>query len=242
MMKRLTKPLGLLICLLAGILQAYAQGENNIWINNYAFVSVNFNSGSEPTFGDIPLGSVWSGYNSRTASVCDSSGKLLFYTNGRDMYTSSGAAMPHSGIDLPTPNYALTPTLIMKLPRSATAYYVFTLSSNDTDYAVLYYSIVDMSLNGGAGDIDTSRKNVRIRADLMQSFLVGEHGAGCDMWLSVREKDRNTIITYPITASGLGQPVTSITGLNISPPQITNSIGVSSYMFGKISKDRKSVV
>ncbi len=240
-MKRFKKVFVLLICMLAGTLQGFSQGENNIWINNYAFVSVNFNAGTDPSFGDISLSPVWSGYNVRTASVCDSSGNLLFYTNGREIYTRSGVAMPHSGIELPTPNYALTPTLIMKMPASTSEYYVFTLSSNDTDYAILYYSVVDLSLNNGDGDVDVSRKNIQVRTGLMQSFLIGEQGEDCNMWLSVREKDKNTIITYPVSASGLGQPVLSVAGFHINTPQLVNTIGISSCMFGRKSNDGRKM-
>jgi gliding motility-associated-like protein len=238
-MKRLFSRQALFIGLFFIVFQSYAQNENNIWINN-AFGSLNFNSGSAPTYDDIEVMLPPSGL-SKIASVCDSTGKLLFFTNGREVYTSSGSIMPHGIIDLPRPNYSLlVPTLIVKEPGILSEYYVFTLPGNDSAYSDLYYSVVDMSLNGGEGDIDISRKNIKLAGNLMNSFLVGMQAEDCNLWISVRKNDRNTFMTYSLTSSGIGQPIYSSAGFNTTTNIPPNSFGVRS-MFGEKSNDGRKI-
>lgn len=69
------------------------QGENNIWF---------FSDGSGVDFnGNNPVGLMNSGMNSRenTAVVCDSGGRLLFYSNGEKVWNRQGEIMTN-GEDL----------------------------------------------------------------------------------------------------------------------------------------------
>jgi len=55
--------------------------------------------------------------------------------------------------------------IIVPLPGSPNLYYVFTVDTDDLVYRNtegLHYSIVDMSLNGGTGDIDVLNKNTNL--------------------------------------------------------------------------------
>ncbi|WP_118973048.1 gliding motility-associated C-terminal domain-containing protein [Taibaiella koreensis] len=231
-----------LLLLLLGSYGCMAQGENNIWINNYAFVSMDFNGGPDPAFGTVPLSAGWSGPFARTASVCDASGRLLFYTNGRDVFTGSGATIQQDSTSPVVPDYYfLTPVLIMQQPGNAGRYYIFTLASDSVDHATLYYSVVDMSMESGEGAIDPSERNVKIKDDLMQSFLVAAHNEDCHMWVSVRAKDTNTFMSFPVTAAGIGQPVYSVAGPLIATPPSPHLFGLSSFMIGKRSKDDRKV-
>lgn len=106
-------------------------------------------------------------------------------------------------------------TGIYTLPGSTTIYYVFTL-----DYEAhpngFRYSIVDMSLNGGLGDV-TSNKNVLIYTPSTEKIAVVKHSNGIDYWIVTHGWNNNTFYSYLLTSSGLSvTPVTSNVGAAIS--------------------------
>ena len=105
------------------------------------------------------------------ASMCDSNGKLLFYTNGFRVFNRNYKIMPNGDDlnigdyigfgynELPIPNGAV----IIPIPGSSTRYYVFqsdldwiydTITNGAFFPEKLQYSIVDMSLDNGKGDVD----------------------------------------------------------------------------------------
>ena len=86
-----------------------------------------------------------------TASVCDGSGNLLFYTNGYTVWSQNGAVMSGGNQTLKTGlggtnGSAVQGVTIVKHPNSASTYYIFTTdAANDaTDYG-FNYATVDMS-------------------------------------------------------------------------------------------------
>lgn len=100
---------------------------------------------------------------STNASICDTLGNLLFYTNG--VYIASGNHQPMwngSGLDLGIlnefPQYGTNVSqaaLILPLPGSPKIYYLFykaVIRISDTELSSkFYYSIIDMSKNNGKG-------------------------------------------------------------------------------------------
>lgn len=156
------------------------------------------------------------------ASVCDASGQLLFYTDGTWVWNRNHQLMSN-GINLTQLPYttAYTPTmsssqgtLIVPMPDSADKYYVFSLTSVEvSNYSGrLYYSIIDMQLNGGLGDVMPERKGVLVDSNLLEK-MTAVVGDNCDIWVLACSR-QSKFKAYEITAAGINKtPVISNVGL-----------------------------
>jgi gliding motility-associated-like protein len=156
------------------------------------------------------------------ASVCDESGNLLFYTEGTFVWDRNHNLMPN-GSDL-TPDFGFPGmsrtsstaqgTVIIPMPDSPSKYYVFSLTSIEwgMNWGRLYYSIVNMELNGGLGDVEATRKALFVDGGLGER-MVGVRGDHCNLWLVAPDQGQVGYKAYEVTASGLNTtPVVSNTG------------------------------
>lgn len=100
-----------------------------------------------------------SGYDTDegVASISDDSGNLLFFTDGITVWNRNGNIMPNgTGLD---GNFSSTQSaIIVKAPESPGVYFIFTVGAGGN--GPLSYSRVEMSLNGGLGDVVAGVKNV----------------------------------------------------------------------------------
>src|SRR5687767_711376 len=134
------------------------------------------------------------------ASMSDSAGNLLFYSDGITVWNRSHAVMPNgTGLlgDVSTTQAAL----IVPKPGSNTIYYEFTL--DDTGgLDGLRYSVIDMTLDGGFGDV-TAEKNIFVRNNLTEKLTGVAQANGTDYWIAVHENGNDTFYVYSLTAAGL---------------------------------------
>ncbi len=118
------------------------------------------------------------------ASISDSNGNLLFYTDGITIYNKQHLVMANGngmlGGHTPTQS-----SLILKLPGSNSRYYVFTVHGN-TWAPGLHYTLVDMSLAAGNGSVIA--KNVNIYSgSIYEKITAARHCNGNDFWIVVRD-------------------------------------------------------
>ena len=206
-MKKLTT---LLIILLSWQILA-AQKQANIWyFGEYA--GLDFNSGTPIAITNSVLNIFEGG-----ASICDSSGNLLFYTDGIVVIDSSHNQMPN-GFGLPAIHNPTQGAVIVPKPNSDFIYYIFTGSASGGEQGecgCLAYSIVDMTLNNGKGDI-ISKNNI-LHVPITEHLAAINHKNGNDIWVLTHEYGSNNIIAYLVTSSGVIQtPTISKTG-NVLP-------------------------
>src|ERR1017187_6504431 len=129
----------------------FAQGPGNIWYFG-ANAGLTFASGSPVALTNGQINT-----NEGCSVVSDCGGKLLFYTDGVKVWTKSNTVMPN-GTGL-LGNWTTTESsVIVPLPGSATKYLIFD-PSDETMNTGLVYSTVDMTLNGGLGDVVLATKN-----------------------------------------------------------------------------------
>jgi len=163
------------------------------------------------------------------ASISDSNGDLLFYTDGITVWNKSHQIMPN-GAGL-MGNWSSTQSAtIVPMPGSSNMFYVFTLDfeANSNGFR---YSIVDMSLNGGMGDV-TSNKNVLIYSPSNEKLAIVKHANGMDYWVVTHGWNNDAFYSYLLTSTGLSStPITSNVGAVIS--------GTTKNVYGymKISPD-----
>ncbi len=136
---------------------AYGQKETANWFFGQ-YAGLNFNSRS-------PVAQKGSLYTLEgCASISTDRGALLFYTDGTTIWDRNHAAMPN-GTGLFGQKSSTQAAIIVPKPESKNIYYVFTVSRaeyvelNEIKRGVTY-SIVDMNLNGGKGDVIPGSKNL----------------------------------------------------------------------------------
>ncbi len=181
-----------------------AQIQNNIWyFGNKA--GLDFNT-TPPTPIESYLFTL-----EGTASICDPAGHLLFYTNGATVWDRNHNVMP-TGSGLRGGESSTQAALIVPLPNSCSQYYLFTTEDHYTDGG-LAYSVVDMCLNNGIGDIVSSSKNTLVVNRTAEKITSVLHANGVDIWILTHTLASNQFLAYLLSA----------TGLNITP--VVSSIG-----------------
>jgi PKD repeat protein len=200
---------------------AFAQHETDKWYFGI-FAGLDFTP-SVPA--PILTGNLYTTEGS--ASISDTAGNLLFYTDGITIYNANNTAMPNgSGLlgDVSTTQSAL----IVKKPGSNTLFYVFTLAA-DGGADGLRYSIVDMSLQSGLGDV-TAVKNVFIADHLTEKLCAVKGSNNSDVWIMVHGFGDNKFYAYKLTTAGLmTTPVISQAGSIHDSTAIQNSYGYMKF-------------
>ena len=159
------------------------------------------------------------------ANIADSSGNLLFFTNGIVVGNSIGDTMQNgSGLNPsnytsqnPEGLYLNQANLILPLPNSNGIYYLF---HSTVDYQVqstglyLYLSIIDMNLNGGLGSVIT--KNQIIINDTLNygKITACKHANGRDWWIVCHRAFSDMYYTFLLSPNGLNGPYTQHAGTN----------------------------
>jgi len=155
--------------------------------------------------------------------MSDSVGNLLFYSDGQTVWNRNHLPMPN-GTGLHAGVTCTQACVIVPKPGSNTIYYEFTL--DDTGgLNGLQYSVIDMTLDGGFGDV-TSEKNVFIRNNLTEKLTAVSQANGINYWVAVHENGSDTFYVYSLTAAGLDtNAVISHAGIIHSNAQIQNTYG-----------------
>jgi gliding motility-associated-like protein len=95
-------------------------------------------------------------------SISNTSGDLLFYTDGTLVYNRNHQLMPN-GTGLFGDSSSTQSALVVPKPEDPNIYYIFTVDTsigpNDPDFG-FNYSTVDMTLDGGLGDITSKNINL----------------------------------------------------------------------------------
>jgi gliding motility-associated-like protein len=193
----------------------FGQLQNNNWIFGYG-ARVNFS-------GPIPVGSSNAAINSNesTASVSNpATGQLLFYTDGRKVWNTNNQVMPN-GANLLGGffNSCTQGALIVPFPEDNQRYYLFTLeelealSLSPVVDNGLRYSVVDMALNGGLGDVQVATMNTPLATDLTEKLIVIRSAEIQGFWVIAHKKNANEFLAWKIDACGvIAQPVVSTVG------------------------------
>lgn len=184
-----------------------AQNQANIWYFGQN-AGLDFNSGSPVALTNGQLNTL-----EGCATIADTNGQLLFYTDGITIWDKNHAVMPNgTGLNgHPSSTHAAT---IVSLPGSVNLFYVFTLDAF-VGANGFCYSIVDLSLNGGNGAVTT--KNVTIYTPSNEKLAIVKHANDIDYWVVTHEWNSNNFVAHLLTASGLSTtPVISSVGAIIS--------------------------
>jgi hypothetical protein len=133
------------------------------------------------------------------SSVADSTGALLFYTNGKNVYNKNDVLMANgSGL---VGEESITQTgLIVKQPGSQNIYFIFSIATGAQTNG-LFYSVVDMSLAAGMGSV--TALNVQLYSPTTDKLAATSHCNGTDVWLLSHEFGTNVFRSYMVTSAGI---------------------------------------
>ena len=183
----------------------HSQGENNIW-NIGRFRAVDFNESPVElieTEGRLFTG----GHN---ASISDAEGNLLFYSSGMNVWDSNHEIMPNGdfiangGTGAP-----IMHTLILSVPNRKDQYYLFAFSGHLN--LSLTYSIIDMNLNGGTGDVHPDFKDIPLH-DNLTGILVAAKGVCGSLWVITHGLNNDQFFAHEINEGGIEQPIITTIG------------------------------
>ncbi|MBS1657957.1 MAG: T9SS type A sorting domain-containing protein [Bacteroidetes bacterium] len=158
-------------------------------------------------------------------SISDDEGNLLFYSDGQSVWDRNHDLMPN-GTGLLGGVSSTQSSIVVQDPGNDMKYYLITAPQQATTNP-LAYSIIDMSLNGGNGEV-TSTKNVSLQENVTEKVTAVYHSNGTDVWVITHEFGNNEFDAFLITASGINTtPVVSAVG---SVHDNSNNSNVIGYM------------
>jgi gliding motility-associated-like protein len=224
----------LLICSLFFSLMCSAQGEANFWYFG-SKAGLDFNSGSPVVRTDGQL-QTFEGL----ASISDSAGNLLFYTDGITIYSKNHTVMLNGTGLFGDPSTTQSATIVPR-PGSTTIYYVFSIDAEAKPNG-LSYSIVDLSLNGGLGAVTV--KNTFINSPVCEKIAIIKNDDETGFWILTHLWNSNSFQARLLTSTGISAPVTTnigtiVTGATIVPPGVPSPENTLGYM--KFSPDGTKV-
>ena len=203
------------IVLIFFFLSTKAQKETWHWyFGNKA--GIDFSSG----FAVADTNGKMNGYEG-CSTISDSTGNLLFYTNGLTVWNKNHQIMDN-GTLLFGSFSSTQSSIIVKHMGNDSIYYIFTLDSHlnytttPSDHKGFRYSLVDVNANNGLGKVLV--KNILITNNNCEQFTAVKHCNGRDMWLIIAIRNSNAYYAYLLTNSGINMnPVISNSGVGSAP-------------------------
>jgi gliding motility-associated-like protein len=195
------KRIYLLLPLLLACSVIFAQKQANFWQFG-TLCGLDFNSGSPVVLTNSAINTA-----EGCSSISDASGNLLFYTDGIKVWDKTNTQMPNGFGLLGDPSTSQS-ALIVPNPGNANLYYIFTLPAEGGGN--FNYSVVDMTLNSGNGDVTT--KNTFLKSSVTEKLTAVYHCNSHDIWVTIHELGTNAFYSYLVTNSGINPPVISNAG------------------------------
>lgn len=223
----------------------HAQQHDRIWIfGNRAGIDFNTLPPTSFLFINTPPNLLYTALEA-DANVCDKNGRILFYTNGTAVYNRDQQVMPNGNNLVPLPNIGFyTPTnsssqgtIIVPVPQDTNLYYIFSLTCAEmlTDFGKLYYSVVDMRLNGGRGDVVPQQKGILLGENFTEHMSAA--AGSCEskgVWLILVSRQSGYFTSFKIDRWGL-DPVPVISGsFTARPSSSTTGTITSNSSYNKL--------
>jgi len=215
---------------------SFAQKQYNVWYFGYDGAGLDFNSGAP-----VALNSAM-GFTEGCATYCNSVGKLLFYTNGDTLWNKNHQVMPN-GVGLGGPLSVLSSkqnSVIIPIENDTNKYYLFSNGGVATAGGMgLHYSLIDMTLNGGLGDVVTSAKAINLLGATAEKVTAVKHANGCDYWVITTLHGSNSYYAYRVSPCGgvIDTVITSIGPIdldgfgNLKASPLSNKLATTVNLF-----------
>ncbi len=161
------------------------------------------------------------------SSISDRNGNLLFYTDGVSVWDKRHRVMPN-GTGLLGHESSTQSGIIVPKPGSNIHYYIFTVDEPDHEETVnfgLNYTLVDMTLNNGFGDVVSSEKNVplitynpsdpdEVKYKCSEKISAVQHADGNSFWVVTHFID--SFYSFHVDYAGVNtNPVKTTTNVKV---------------------------
>ena len=214
----------ILFLLLALSFSVKAQNQNKNW---------HFGIGLSINFNVLPLTIVQSNINvtEGASAVSDDNGQLLFYTSGHKIWNKNGVEMPNAtGLlgngPFNVPNVigsGYRSVQIIKHPGNPKQFFVVSGDASEQPTRNLQYSIVDMTLDNGLGDVVPGQKNIQIMTNCSEHLSVFRGNDCNSYWLIARAENPQS--ARPLYAFKVDQNGFNNTPVISNPPSTLGSAG-----------------
>lgn len=202
---------------LSVISQAQPQRSDNWYFGVYA--GLNFSLGTPVTLTNGAL------YTTEgCATISDTTGSLLFYTDGVSVWNRNHVLMPN-GTGLHGDPSSTQSGIIVAAPGTNSQYYLFTMDETGGPDG-LQYSIVDMNLAGALGDVDSTQKNIPVEPFMTEKLIAVQQLNTPNFWIATHKWGTDEFYVYNLTPAGLQlTPVISHSGIVHNTSVIQNTYG-----------------
>ena len=204
-------------------MDTHAQKETNWW---YFIRSAGLDFSNISPIADTNLNdsasAVFSAATGDICSISDEYGVLQFYGSYASVINRNHRVMPNGIIGLPQSTGAEQGCIIVPRPNRPGEYYLFYARSALVAYtdgirSGVFYSLIDMELDDGFGDVVDSAKNLLMADSTEEKITSTPHANGIDYWVMVRQTDSNFYHAYLVTEHGVStNPVTTSIGASYS--------------------------
>lgn len=210
---------------------SFSQNEASHWYFG-EFAGLRFTNSENPNVlfdGELNTGE-------GCASISDTNGDLLFYTDGITVYNKNHDIM-ENGNDLNGNFTSTNSALIIPKPNSENIYYIFTTDAQGGPNG-LQYTEIDMSLDSGLGAV-TDNKNILLFTPISEKLTAVQNSSSNGYWVVAHKYGNNHFLSYRISSNGVDtNPVVSVVG---SPLNITGD-GFTTLGQMKITPDGRKLV
>jgi hypothetical protein len=204
--------------LFLGVMTVHAQKQANNWyFGDKAGISFNSGTVTALTNGQTPtVDCTLTCHSEGTAVMSDSSGALLFYTNGQTVWNKAHQVMPNGSALMGHPS--ATQCLILPKPGSKRYYYIFTTPGFQYNFGDGFrYTLVDMCAQNGMGDVVATDKNVKLLDTIAEKVTAVLHSNGTDYWVLVHKFWSTKFHAFQLTSTGITNTVVTAIG-SFHPP------------------------
>ncbi len=169
----------------------YPQHRADIWyFGQNAGLSFG-NDGPLPVYGSQMVAQVG------CATICDTNGQLLFYTNGRQVWDKENNIMPNGDSIFGGSFFVNQNSVVIPHSGNDHIYFLFTIDTLSTG---LSYSEIDMTLNNGLGDVSVKNNNVHL--GVAGKITAVNHCNSKYFWVITRELESVNFYSYLVTDTG----------------------------------------
>ncbi|HBS85589.1 MAG: hypothetical protein A2W91_14500 [Bacteroidetes bacterium GWF2_38_335] len=180
------------------------------------------------------------------ATICDSDGALLFYTDGSSVWDKNHNLMPNGDYTLFGHWSSTQSAIIVPIYGEINRYYIFT-TDEGAGYRGLRYSEVDISLPGNGtsseplGDLVTESLNTPLIAPVCEKVTCVLKSNMIDYWVLTHGWTNNEFYAYEVTMDGVNtEPVISeVGGIHNGGTDNINTVG---YMKASVDRSKIAVV
>ncbi|WP_338356670.1 T9SS type B sorting domain-containing protein [Yeosuana marina] len=241
----------LIFLIISNGLIAFSQKESANWYFGDS-AGLNFNSGNPVPLLDGKLIT-----SEGCATISDSNGNLLFYTDGVTVWDRRHEVMPN-GQGLFGHSSSTESALIIPKPGSKSKYYVFTIDQPSyylkkirSTIEGVNYSEIDLSLNNSYGDVVAGVKNSPLvtynSSDSFESeykstekITAVTHSDGSSIWVITNFMDR--FYSFLVDANGVNpSPVVSTVQQLVRPAINIDGANVTAIGYLKVSPNGKKI-